>query len=158
MGEMKIEARRRDRMQVRRLLSAVTLALLIGSGAAQAQIIDHSNPAAGNDDLVANQSYAWGPMFLGGVCRLTDKGTSETGSIFSREKVNITQFRNAFEFQIFSGGPGDTTNGEGNCADGLTFTIQNARPEALGAEGGSLGYEGIPHSVAIKFDCVPNEG
>ena len=139
-----------------RLLLA--LAVIVYPGIARAQIIDHSNPSSGNDDLVANQSYAWGPIFLGGVCRLTDKGTSETSSIFSREKVNITRFETSFVFQILSGGPGDTSDGEGNCADGLTFTIQNHGADALGADGGSLGYEGITRSVCIKFDTVPNGG
>src|ERR1041385_2857553 len=71
------------------------------------QVIDHSNPSTGNDDLVATQSYAWGPMFLGGICRLTDKGSSETAAIFSRNRVNISQFETSFVFQILSGGPGD---------------------------------------------------
>ncbi len=133
-------------------------ALGLGASCAQAQIIDHSHPAAGNDDVVANQSYPWGPMFLGGVCRLTDKGSSETGSFYSRERVDITQFQNSFEFQILSGGPGDPSDGTGNCADGMTFVIQNAGLDALGAEGGSLGYGGIPRSVAVKFDTVPNPG
>jgi len=145
-------------MRVRTLIGLSAALFLAGSNPGRAQIIDHSHPSAGNEDLVATQSYPWGPMFLGAVCRMTDKGTDEAASIFSREKVNITRFRNSFEFQILSGGPGDTTTGEGNCADGITFTIQNAAPDALGGGGGSLGYAGIPHSVALKLDCVPNPG
>jgi hypothetical protein len=131
-------------------------AMLALSAAGRAQIIDHSNPSAGNDDLTANQSYAWGPMFLGGVCRLTDKGSSETASIFSREKVNVSQFENSFVFQILNGGPGDASDGEGNSADGITFTIQAQGSDAMGAAGGSLGYEGITKSFCVKFDTVPN--
>jgi hypothetical protein len=135
----------------------LAVAILLLPTIAHAQIIDHSNPALGNDDVVSNQSYAWGPIFLGGICRLTDKGTSETSSIFSRERVNITRFETSFVFQILSGGPDDASEGEGNCADGLTFTIQNQGADALGAAGGSLGYEGIARSLCIKFDTVPND-
>ncbi len=134
------------------------LALLVCGVGAQAQTIDHSNPNVGNDDLIATQSYNWGPVFLGGLCRLTDKGSSEAVSVFSKRMVNITHFENSFVFQILSGGPGDPSDGTGNTADGLTFTIQCMDPTALGGAGGGLGYEGLQHSIAIKFDPTPNGG
>ncbi len=140
-----------------------TVGLLLGgvvlySATVQAQTIDHSSPNAGNDDLIATQNYNWGPVLLGGLCRLTDKGSGEAVSVFSKHRVNITQFANSFVFQILSGGPGDPSDGSGNIADGLTFTIQNDSPQALGGSGGGLGYEGMDHSVAIKFDPTPNAG
>lgn len=138
------------------LFSIFSLTLLLGAGSANAQIIDHSNPSINNNDMVANQSYNWGPIFLGGICRLTDKGSSETGTIFSKERVDITQFETSFVFQILCGGPGDASDGTGNCADGMTFVIQNQGVDALGAPGGSMGYAGITKSVAVKFDTVPN--
>ena len=140
-----------------RLFSVLALSALLGAANTNAQVIDHSNPSANNNDMVANQSYNWGPIFLGGICRLTDKGSSETGTVFSRERVNITQFETSFVFQILSGGPGDTSNGAGNSADGMTFTIQNQGMDALGNAGGGLGYAGIKQSMAVKFDTVPNQ-
>lgn len=138
-------------------LSGMAALLACGLGA-QAQTIDHSNPNTGNDDLIATQSYNWGPVFLGGLCRLTDKGSSEAVSVFSKRPVNITHFVNSFVFQILAGGPGDPSDGTGNIADGLTFTIQNINATALGGSGGGLGYEGMDHSIAIKFDPTPNAG
>ena len=43
-------------------------------------------------------------------------------------------------------------------ADGFTFTLQNslAKAMAVGFPGGSLGYQNIPNSIAIKFDIYPN--
>jgi fibronectin type 3 domain-containing protein len=49
-------------------------------------------------------------------------------------------------------------------ADGLTFTMQNQSPTALGGGGAGLGYanpsgnDGIPNSVCIKFDLYNNVG
>src|SRR5262249_50937349 len=45
-----------------------------------------------------------------------------------------------------------------NPADGFTFIIETNGPTALGGGGGSLGYQGIPNSVAIKFDVFDNQG
>src|SRR5262249_24084890 len=42
--------------------------------------------------------------------------------------------------------------------DGFTFVIQAVSSLAVGAGGGGLGYQGIPNSVAIKFDTFNNEG
>jgi hypothetical protein len=41
-------------------------------------------------------------------------------------------------------------------ADGLAFVLQNDRLDALGADKGGIGYEGIPRSLAIEFDVWPN--
>ena len=79
-------------------------------------------------------------------------------SVFSKRRVNITQFANSFVFQIPCGGPDDPSDGTGNLADGLTFTLQANSPQSLGGSGGGLGYEGMAHSVAIKFDPTPNGG
>jgi hypothetical protein len=40
--------------------------------------------------------------------------------------------------------------------DGFTFCIQNNAPTAVGANGGDLGYTGILHSIAFKFDIYGN--
>lgn len=43
-------------------------------------------------------------------------------------------------------------------ADGMAFVIQGESTSALGGNGGSLGYDGIPNSVAIEFDVYQNVG
>ncbi|MEO7715803.1 MAG: hypothetical protein ABIY70_06365 [Capsulimonas sp.] len=121
-------------------------------------MIDHSNPSS-NNDLVANQSYPWGPVFMGGVCRLTDKGMSEICSIYYKDPVNVAKFHNSFEFQIISGGPfDDATQSYPNVADGMTFILQASGVSAVGLGGANLGAGTIDHSVAIKFDCTGNPG
>jgi hypothetical protein len=144
---------RRTDVKLTQLFAPLLLLAVVPGGA---QVIDHSNPSAGNADLVANQNYQWGPIFLGGVCRLTDKGSSETGTVYYHERVNVSRFQTSFVFQIIGGGPGDASDGSGNLADGITFVIQNQGLDALGEPGGSLGYGGITKSVAVKFDPVPN--
>ena len=79
--------------------------------------------------------------------QLTNGGVQEAGSAFYATPVNIQSFTTDFTFQI--------SNPTG---DGITFTIQNAGPTAVGGRGGSLGYAGIGTSVAIKFDIYNNAG
>ena len=83
----------------------------------------------------------------GTALELTNGGPNEASSAFYPSPVNVQSFTTDFTFQL--------TN---PAADGFTFTIQNAGPGALGADGGSLGYAGIGHSVAVKFDLYQNAG
>ncbi len=79
--------------------------------------------------------------------QLTNGGLNEAGSAFYATPVNIQQFTTNFTFQLSN-----------PAADGITFTIQNNAPTAVGVYGGQLGYGGIPNSVAIKFDLYNNAG
>jgi hypothetical protein len=77
---------------------------------------------------------------------LTDS-LDEAGSAFFSTPVNIQAFTTDFGFQNM-----DTETG------GFTFTIQNDNPNALGKDGGSLGYSGIKNSIALKLDYNDGEG
>jgi hypothetical protein len=79
--------------------------------------------------------------------QLTNGGLNQAGSAWFNTPVNITNFTNDFAFQL-----------ENADADGITFTIQNNGLNSLGGAGGSLGYAGLPKSVAIKFDLYNNNG
>ncbi len=83
----------------------------------------------------------------GASLQLTNGGFQETGSAFYATPVNIQSFATDFHFKLTDA-----------AADGFTFTIQNVGPNALGSDGGSLGYAGIGNSVAVKFDLFQNAG
>jgi hypothetical protein len=86
--------------------------------------------------------------------QLTTGLTYQVSSVFYNTPTNIQAFTTDFAFQL--------SNAQ---ADGFTFTIQNAGPNAIGGYGASLGYGptsgttgGIAKSVAIKFDFYSNNG
>jgi glucose/arabinose dehydrogenase len=83
----------------------------------------------------------------GSAIRLTDGGTSEAGSVFTSNQVNVSRFATTFDFQLTSA-----------AADGFAFVIQGVGNTALGQSGGGLGYQGIGSSAAIKFDLSDNAG
>ena len=92
--------------------------------------------------------------------QLTNGGANEASSAFYNTPVNIQSFTTDFTMQLSNA-----------VADGMTFTIQNVGPTALGPAGGGLGYgpdlptnpdpspnTPIANSVAVKFDFFSNAG
>jgi hypothetical protein len=115
-------------------------------------IINHfvspGNPGfTDHSDMVANGSAKFTTENL---LRLNDN-FGQGGSAFTLQRVGIRGFTTSFQVRLHEGT-------QPNPADGFTFIIQANSPTALGFGGGSLGYQGIPNSVAIKFDVYNNEG
>jgi len=92
-------------------------------------------------------SLNYGAAVTGGVLQLTDGGTGENRSAWFATPVPVQSFTTDFTFQQLKA-----------TADGMTFTIQGTNIWALGYSGGGLGYQGIPSSVAVKFDLYSNAG
>ena len=96
-----------------------------------------------------------GAALNGTRLRLTDGGLAEVRSAWFSKPVSVNTFNQSFSFQL--------TN---PVADGMTFTIQNAGTTALGPGGSGLAYgqaspgqgQGIPTSLAVKFDLYNNLG
>jgi len=142
------------------LIIASVIGLSLFSAAAHAQTVDHSAGFANSSDLTAAQSAAAGitwsvinPNYLQMVDmqNTTDGDPFEAATVFTKSKVNISSFTNSFTFSIQG-------QSRGWMADGITFTIQNAPAGTTfpGQAGGALGYQGIPNSVAVKFDVFQN--
>ena len=139
------------------------------AGAAAADWIDYTKgftSAAGlNVTQASRYSLVWEPIQNGALI-LTDTqrgpnnaGPEERSSAFFATPVGVQRFSTSFGFQI-------TANNR-EMADGITFTLQNAGPNALGGPGGGMGYGPAPggatapsigRSVAVKFDTYMNGG
>ena len=84
-----------------------------------------------------------------GTITLTDNIGSEARSAFSTTPVGFASgFTSSFVY---------TASGD-KAADGVTFTIQNSSPTAVGGGGGALGYVGIPKSAAVEFNLYTGGG
>jgi hypothetical protein len=79
--------------------------------------------------------------------QLTTGQLYQAGSVFWDSPIGVESFTTNFSFQLSEA-----------VADGITFTIQNVGPKALGTDRAGLGYAGIKKSVAIKFDIYNNAG
>ncbi len=97
----------------------------------------------------------------GNRLQLTGDIDLEAGSAFFAVPLNVQSFTTTFTFQL-------THSGTEPMADGITFTVQNVGPFALGSVGGGLGYgpepiqgsynSKIDRSVAVKFDTFDDVG
>ncbi len=87
--------------------------------------------------------------------QLTNNGYNQAGSAFYFNPTLIDAF--ATDFTLYLSSSSDAIPLL-DIADGVTFTIQNTTPTALGDYGEALGYALIGQSVAIKFDLHDNTG
>ncbi len=90
----------------------------------------------------------------GGQLQLTGASNQQAGSAFYNRPIAVdsnTSFQSSFTFQL-GGGSGEAG------ADGFAFVLQNsaAGSDAIGRNGGYLGYDTIGRSLAIEFDTSQN--
>jgi glucose/arabinose dehydrogenase len=116
------------------------------------------NPYLGAENLgTTNLLYNNGDATqTGNSLRLTNDQTFQRSSSYLIVPVDLdasTSFNTSFQFRL--GGAAGT-----NSTDGFTFTLQNsaAGVQALGSDGGNMGYGGVDRSLAIKFDTFENTG
>lgn len=132
-----IPARRGRALPGRPVLSVALLLCAVASSAS-AQVLTLNGSAA----------------FVGNRLRLTPAVEAQAGSAWQTTKRSVQRgFSTSFQFQITNLGPEGNVDNFGNPgADGFAFVIQNSSVNALGGDGGGLGYDGIPNSLAVEFD------
>ncbi len=87
----------------------------------------------------------------GNRLRLTNSANYQIGACWYNIQQQIGDgFETVFTFKIADLNAGG--------ADGFAFVIQNHALDAIGVEGGGVGYAGIPRSLAIEFDTWWNSG
>jgi fibronectin type 3 domain-containing protein len=106
--------------------------------------IDLSN---GFTDAATKLSLNGSSRINGSALELTNGKTGQSGSAFSLNALDVSNFTTQFDFRL--------TNVQ---ADGFAFVLQRAGATKVGASGGGLGYAGIQNSVAVKFDVFSNAG
>jgi hypothetical protein len=110
--------------------------------------LDHGNGFGNATDLTVNGDSFVSPTEQ--LVRLT-AGDTETGSAFANNRITIGQFATSFQVRLHEGT-------QPYYADGFTFVIQANDPTALGKGTAGLGYQGIGHSVAVKFSTFQHPG
>ena len=105
------------------------------------------NFSSGFASSASSLTYNGNAKIVSSRAELTDGGNNEASTVFSDGVQNVQTFSTQFTFQL--------TKASG---DGFTFIIQDVSPRSLGGAGGGLGFAGLAHSVAVKFDIYSNAG
>jgi len=104
-------------------------------------------PDGFDNDAPSHFTFNGSASFTDNFLQMTPNEGGQSGSVFYNTPMVVSSFRTSFYFALQDPG-----------ADGMTFTLQGNSPQALGNGGGDLGYGGIDHSIAIKFDIYDNAG
>jgi len=91
-----------------------------------------------------------GASIASAALNLTHGLMNENTSAFAKPRIPLSVFASEFHFRFLK--PLATS------ADGITFTVQANSANALGGPSAGLGYSGILHSMALKFDLHNNAG
>jgi hypothetical protein len=150
------------------LCAGIALTALSMPALLRADTIDRSAGFPNANGLTINQqagvpNITWNAINNNELVLITSQkdangqGAFESESVFYSTPVTISTFKTSFDFLI--------TGNQGWMADGITFCIQNQGPNALGGNGGGIGYGADPNnssqpsigkSVAVKFDVFQN--
>ena len=114
-----------------------------GGATVKTAVVNYANGFFDISDLQLNGSA----MESNNAIVLTDGNGNEVGTVFTTGQVSTKKFEARFRFQLV------------RCqADGFVFCLQSGSPTAKGANGEGIGYAGIDHSIAVKFDSWDNAG
>lgn len=129
-----------------------------------------STPAQATPSATVSNDLTFGgsATAAGETIQLTDNVNNQVGSVFtstarpitsdgvsrliSAGSTKISGFTASFEFTVPEDGQTDPP------AEGFAFVIQRNSPKSIGTGGSGLGYEGMPNSLAVKFDFIEGGG
>jgi len=117
-----------------------------------ATVIDHSSGFGNAADMQLNgvATVTGATDTPPNALRLTDGMNAEASSAFNTTAQGIDTLDTTFTFTYGSVIPPN--------ADGMAFVIQGNDPTSIGGGFDGLGYEGMPNSVAVKFDLWDRSG
>ncbi|RPI68095.1 MAG: hypothetical protein EHM43_05915 [Ignavibacteriae bacterium] len=94
--------------------------------------------------------------YLNGV-RMTQALPSQAGAIWIKDRQDVGNgFVSTFAFRVSKGDDGSQPDGGPVGADGFALVFQNESASGVGNVGRGIGYDGLPHGLAIEIDTYLN--
>ncbi|MBK7575949.1 MAG: hypothetical protein IPI24_00765 [Ignavibacteria bacterium] len=89
--------------------------------------------------------------------QLTSTTPFESGGMWLRERLPVAKgFDLRFSFRMNQGNDNGQPDSGPAGADGIAVVFQNEARTAIGQPGDGIGYNGVPHGLAIEFDSYLN--
>ncbi len=141
-----------------RMRAFVISGLSPGSNTVTVEVLEDSACANGVTSIpLVSMRRAGSAAFNGNVIALTGTGQYETGSAWIRNKVPISAgFDITFRFRLSDGNDNGQPDNGSPGADGIAIVFQTSSPTALGKPGDGIGYNEMPHGLAVEFDSYLN--
>lgn len=90
--------------------------------------------------------------------QLTAPVSFESGAFWLRERLPAAKgFDVSFSFRMIQSNDNGQPDGGPSGADGVALILQNETRAAVGQPGDGIGYNGIPHGIAVEFDAYLNQ-
>ena len=112
------------------------------------------------DSFTSNDSllYTRDCTHSNNICDMNKVKVNSSGAIWYYKRVPVNKpFSTDFTFSFSEPNKGESTESSLIGADGLALVIQNSEAQPIGYDGGGLGYESIPNSVAFEIDVFAND-
>lgn len=136
-------------------LSMIIFAAVLGVSVHAYAIVMNFNDFSDTSLLTLNGNTQTVSTTDGIVLRLTPAERNQSGSAFSTETVNASNFSTYFQFRITEPGGTLFDCNEVVGADGIVFVIQSIASD-IGGAGQGIGYAGIETSIGVEFDTWCN--
>jgi hypothetical protein len=105
-----------------------------------------------------NLNFVNNALPLNNLISLTPAAVNKVGAVWYKEPLPVNcDFTVNFSFQFKNGYSDPSSNDSMPGADGIAFVIQYDNNRACGGDGGGIGYDGIPNSIAVEFDSFKND-
>lgn len=89
--------------------------------------------------------------------QLTSSEKYQAGAVWIRDRLQVTSgFDVRFSFRITNGSDNGQVDGGPQGADGVVLVLQNETSAPIGKPGDGIGYNEIPHGLAVEFDSYQN--
>jgi hypothetical protein len=115
--------------------------------------INYKNFSSTKNLKLINNTFPYNDV----IC-LTSSVAEKVGAVWYKDPVPVNcDFQVNFSFQFKDGSNNNTQENSLPGADGIAFVVQFDNNVACGGNGGGIGYDFIPNSLAVEYDTFQND-
>lgn len=141
-----------------RMRAFVVSGLTDGKNTPTIEVLQDSVCAAGSTAIsLLDMRFLGSAKQVGQAVQLTSTEQYQSGAAWLRNKLPVRAgFDIRFKFRLSNGNDNGQIDNGSPGADGVALVFQNSTPVAIGKPGDGIGYNEMPHGIAVEFDSYLN--